>query len=339
MEIIGIIVEYNPFHKGHVNHIKEIKKKYPNSLIIAAMSGNIVQRGELSIFDKFERARTAINNGVDIVVEIPIFFSLNNANIFSHGGVKLLNDFNVQKIIFGSESNDIESLKKISKKMDDEKFKKDLNKEIVINHSLPRAFQKLIDKKIKSNDILGISYINEGSKINKNIEFETILRDNNNFKNASTIRKEIKINNDSEDSLSQGNFFLNEVFFDFFTSSIIGYKGNSDLINHSKKILTNKNPKNWNEFKDLAANKTYTKNRISREVMKLTLNLDFDLQEDYRLLAISKLGQEYLSKNNFNYSVKFKKKYKNTYKVASFINLKYKGYLEKEIKTKVILGN
>ncbi len=338
MKIIGIIVEYNPFHIGHINHINQIKEKYPNSVIIASMSGNIVQRGELAIFDKFERAKKAIENGVDIVVELPIFYSLNNANIFSFGSIELLNYFKVEKIIFGSEKNDINFLKNISDKMEDENYNKQLKKEIEKSHSLPRAFEKLHNEKIASNDILGITYIFEGKKINSKIELETIKRDNVKFKTASKIREEIRIDKSSSSSLINGEImFSNEDFFDFFTSSIISYKGDDDLINHSKKILTSKNPKSWNEFKAFAANKTYTKNRISREIMKLTLNLNFDEKKEYRILAISKEGQNYLSKNDFIYSSKFKKTHKNNFKIASFLNLKYEGYLEKEIKTKIII--
>src|SRR5699024_2023149 len=72
MKIIGIIAEYNPFHNGHLYQIEKVKEIYPESIIIVAMSGNFLQRGEPAIVDKWVRARQALLNGVDVVVEIPI---------------------------------------------------------------------------------------------------------------------------------------------------------------------------------------------------------------------------------------------------------------------------
>ena len=76
MNIIGIVTEYNPFHNGHLYQINKVKEMYPDSLIIIAMSGNYTERGEISIINKWDKARLALSYGVDIVLEIPFVFSI-----------------------------------------------------------------------------------------------------------------------------------------------------------------------------------------------------------------------------------------------------------------------
>ena len=90
MSSIGIIAEYNPFHNGHLYQIQKIKEKYPEATIIVAMSGNFTQRGEPMIIDKWERTKSAIENGVDLVVEIPYAFVTQSADYFSYAGITLL---------------------------------------------------------------------------------------------------------------------------------------------------------------------------------------------------------------------------------------------------------
>ena len=81
---IGIICEYNPFHYGHLHHLKEIKKMYPNSNIILVLSGWITERGDLSLIDKFKKTDIALKYGVDLVVELP-FKYIQSADYFAKG--------------------------------------------------------------------------------------------------------------------------------------------------------------------------------------------------------------------------------------------------------------
>jgi len=188
---IGIIAEFNPFHNGHNKLIKEIKLKNKNATIICAMSGNFVQRGEIAINDKWNRAKDAINAGVDLIIEIPPYFVLNNANIFAKKAVQILNSLDVSEIYFGSETMEINEIEKIANllitKNDElEKLKK-------IFHSLPKALENLTKTKIKSNDLLGICYVLEAKKLNLNIKFNRIKRIfNDEFTSASLLREKMK---------------------------------------------------------------------------------------------------------------------------------------------------
>lgn len=110
MHCMGVIAEYNPFHIGHAHQLKAIKARYPDALIIVAMSGSFVQRGEPALFDKFSRARWALLNGAHAVVELPSVYATANAERFAAGAVRLLAKLGVTTLAFGSENDDAESL-------------------------------------------------------------------------------------------------------------------------------------------------------------------------------------------------------------------------------------
>ncbi len=171
MKITGIVTEYNPFHNGHKYMIDEIKKTVKPDYIIAVMSGNFVQRGEPAIADKWTRAKTALLNGVDLVIELPVYFSVAPAEIFARGAIKLFCDTGiVDNICFGCEDNDIDTLKYISEKLFSEsdtlseKIKEYLNtgKSYALSRSM--AFKDIYGKDIseieKPNNILALEYLN-----------------------------------------------------------------------------------------------------------------------------------------------------------------------------------
>lgn len=112
MKISGIICEYNPFHNGHLYHIRETKKNGATH-IVAVMSGNFVQRGDVAVMDKLERAKLAVRSGADLVIELPVQYCLSSAENYAAGAVYLLDSLGaVEEISFGSECGDIEKLEK-----------------------------------------------------------------------------------------------------------------------------------------------------------------------------------------------------------------------------------
>ena len=90
MEKIGIIVEYNPLHNGHLLHFNKIKQKYPNSFIVSVMSSSITSRGDISIIDKFKKTYQALKMGIDLVIELPFVYACERADIFANNAVKIL---------------------------------------------------------------------------------------------------------------------------------------------------------------------------------------------------------------------------------------------------------
>ncbi len=112
MKVSGIICEYNPFHNGHLHHIRETRKN-GTTHIAAVMSGNFVQRGDVAYMDKLDRARLAVRSGADLVIELPVQYSLSSAEKFAEGAVYLLDSLGaVDELSFGSECGDTDRLLK-----------------------------------------------------------------------------------------------------------------------------------------------------------------------------------------------------------------------------------
>ena len=109
--IVGIIGEYNPFHNGHKYHLEESKRILHADYSVAIISGNFVQRGNVSVIGKWSKAEMALNNGVDLVLELPTIYSVSSAENFAYGAIKTLNALNiVDYVSFGSEIGNLETL-------------------------------------------------------------------------------------------------------------------------------------------------------------------------------------------------------------------------------------
>ena len=101
MKVLGITAEYNPFHNGHKYHIEKSREMTGADCVVAVMSGNFTQRGEAAILDKWERSRLAVDNGVDLVVELPFIYACSKAQSFAEGAVDILKGLGVHMISFG----------------------------------------------------------------------------------------------------------------------------------------------------------------------------------------------------------------------------------------------
>ena len=107
MKICAIICEYNPFHNGHLHHLKVARERSNADAIVCVMSGNFVQRGEAAIMDKYTRARHAVLAGADAVIELPAVFATSNAELFAKGAIHLISSIPaVQSLCFGAENAD-----------------------------------------------------------------------------------------------------------------------------------------------------------------------------------------------------------------------------------------
>ena len=118
MKTIGIIAEYNPFHKGHAHQLQELRRIYPDATLLVVMSGDFVQRGTPAIFSKFHRAQWAVMGGADIVFELPSMFAVSSAEYFASGGVRLLHALGCDSISFGASHTQVEDLVSVAKALD-----------------------------------------------------------------------------------------------------------------------------------------------------------------------------------------------------------------------------
>lgn len=163
----GIIAEYNPFHNGHKYQIDKIKNEL-NSPIICVMSGNFVQRGDIAIFDKWQRANMAIKGGASLVLELPTVFAVRSAEDFATGAVRLFGSLGiVNHLCFGAENANISLLTKIANAFHNEivlsEFHLNIKQGLPYALALSKAINNVleIDKSILSspNNILGIEYL------------------------------------------------------------------------------------------------------------------------------------------------------------------------------------
>ena len=127
MKIIGIICEYNPFHLGHLYQINEIKKLYNDCLIAIVIPSCFMQRGQVSIINKWDKTKIALEYGIDLVLELPFVYSTQAADIFASGALQILNAIKIDTLIFGSESNNVDSLKEMANyQLNNENYDKDV---------------------------------------------------------------------------------------------------------------------------------------------------------------------------------------------------------------------
>lgn len=187
METIGIICEYNPFHNGHIYHIQKCRELYKDALIVLVLNGYFLERGEISVLSKESKAKIALDNGIDLVIALPFFFGSQSADNFAKGAISILDLFGVQKIVFGSESNNIPYLKSIYES--NKVFAKQLEIKESLNkgNSYPKAMSVLNENPISSpNDLLGLAYIKAIEELNASITPISIKRTNSYHGKLST---------------------------------------------------------------------------------------------------------------------------------------------------------
>ena len=111
MKTVAIISEYNPFHSGHKYQIERIREEFgSDTAIVAVMSGNFTQRGEIAFFSKGARAKAAVLSGVNLVLELPFPFSSSSAEFFAKSGVRIADSIGADYLSFGSESGNLSEL-------------------------------------------------------------------------------------------------------------------------------------------------------------------------------------------------------------------------------------
>ncbi len=197
MKTLGIICEYNPFHLGHKYHIEKAKELTGADTVVAVMSGNFVQRGDIAIFDKELRAKAALLNGADLIIELPTLMALSGAERFCRSGVEILNALKfIDYMAFGAENDNIKTLYDIAKLLSCEslRFKETLLEYLRIGLPYAAAREKAVsdfipdtkDSLSTPNNILAIEYLKALIKTNSNITPVAIRRLGNGYNSAST---------------------------------------------------------------------------------------------------------------------------------------------------------
>lgn len=329
MNVCGIICEYNPFHNGHKFHIEQTRKLFGATHIVAVMSGNFVQRGDLAIIDKYKRTETALKNGVDLVIELPVQYSLASAEQFAQGAVYLLDKLGCVNILsFGSECGDIELLKETAKAVKEYQQSDELKKAIDKGLTYPLALKKIIEEKYSEslsdplnypNNTLAIEYINAIDKIGSSIEPVTLKRktalhdseilENTNIVSASQIRRLLFEKKDVS-SFTPYSDFSNIASLSNIENAVLSKLRtmNRDEIADAPNVLMGLENRIYDAVRDatsleelfeLIKNKRHTLSRIRRIVLSSFLGItknDLKIPPSYvKILGMNNNGKEILS--------------------------------------------
>lgn len=310
MKIIAIISEYNPFHLGHLNQINQIKKIFKNEeiYIISIMSGNFIQRGEPSIINKFKKCEMALNNGINLCLELPVHISLSSAEGFAYGAVKILNELKiVDYLCFGCEilnENKLNTLSDALLSLNKTNLKKYLDQGI----SYPKAIETFILENFKDeeltkfiqlpNNILAIEYVKALKLLKSNIKILPIKRIGGNynekhlnqeFSSATSIRNFLLNNEDIsilKSHVPEKNYELLKT--EFLNKNLVSKNQTFEYIKY--KLLTSKNIHKIEGVNEGLENKFYKEIYNSNSIDQLILNVK---SKRYTYTKISRILMKY----------------------------------------------
>ena len=325
MKIIGVIAEYNPFHLGHLYQINKIKEMYPESIIIAIVSTNFTQRGDISILNKWDKTKICLEHNIDIVLELPTLYATQSSDIFAESSLRILNHFKIDTLVFGSETNDIDTLYNLANtQLNNQEYENLVASYLSEGINYPTAMSKALNKLTninihKPNDLLGLSYIKEIIKNNYPITPVSIKRSNdyhgenieNNIISANLIRKLLQDNKDISSHVPNTttkylyhNISINNAF------TLLKYKIINEINNLDKYLTVDEGIENriikyinksnsWQELVMNIKTKRYTYNKINRMLIHILLGItkEDNTKEIYlRVLGFNQTGRTYLNK-------------------------------------------
>ena len=368
-KVVGIVCEYNPFHNGHLYQINKVKKKYKDSIIIACLSGTFTQRGELSVLNKWDKTKIALENGIDIVIELPYVYSTQSSDIFAKYSVSLLNKLYVDVLCFGSETENIDKIKEAAKyQVNDINFdiitKKYLSEGVSYPTALNKALEELCGITItEPNDLLALSYLKEIYRNGYFMDIYNIKRTSNyhdldsNAKvvSASNIRTRLlekknikdKVPNNVYELLKDKN--MESKYFEYLKYKILTEDNlekfvdvDEGLSTRIKKVINKSN--SLDELIKNIKTKRYTYNKISRMLNHIFCsftkeeNKKVKYLEYIRILGFTDKGKNYLNEIKSEINIPILNKYNTKYdalkiekRITDLYSFIYEDLSKKEI--------
>ena len=328
MKSVGIICEYNPFHNGHLYHLNKTKELYPDYILIVVLGGSFLQRGNLSILNKWDKTSIALHYGADLVIELPFPFASQSADIFARGAIQILTSLRVDSLVFGSEKGDVALLEKlVDCQLNNNDYERTVRKYLDEGINYPTALSKALNDLMKydikePNDLLGISYIKEIKKQKSNIKPFCIKRTNdyhsldlgNQISSATSIRKALAENKDIKSYVPDltyhyliKNLVVTDKYYDYLKYKILSSIDNlsiyqtvdEGLENRIKKYILTSN--NLDELIMNIKTKRYTYNKLNRMFTHILCNFTKEEAKTFsnikyiRVLGFNSKGQAYLN--------------------------------------------
>lgn len=361
MKVTGLIVEYNPFHNGHLYHINKAKEITNPDVMVAVTSGNFNQRGDVSIINKFEKTKAALDNGIDLVVELPYIYTTQNAYVFGNKTVEILDKLKCNDIVFGSETNNLDELKKYAELEVDVTRLKQLMHD---GNSYPKSYG-LLSSYLYANDMLAVTYL----KAIKDTSINPIAIQRTNdyhsedlsiISSATAIRKAIYEQKDISEAtpIIIDNPIFNEDLYPIIRNILFtrSAKELSEIFLVSEGIenLLKDNAvkyDDYNDFINACVSRRYTKSRIQRVLLQIINNItkkevdELPSMDYIRVLGFNSKGQQLIKqlKDEVNLVTQFKNiptKYKDiewkTSLVYSSLCKKPSDYIKQELKGPII---
>lgn len=293
MDAVGIVAEYNPFHAGHGYHIAQTRRLLGERPVVAVMSGNFVQRGECAVLDKWARARTALEGGVDLVLELPTVYALSSAECFARGAVGLLAATGVAGYLsFGSECGDVDALQRVAACLDSGAYRAGLRR--FLDEGMPfaacrqAAVRELSGEALagllsQPNNNLGIEYIRALNALGESIQPVTVPRAgaahdggaHPDYPSASHVRERIlsgELEADNPASLPTGERWVLSALRSMDEEAFAALPDCGEGL--SRRIYrASRQGRTLEEVYDLAKTKRYAHARIRRAVLWAALGL------------------------------------------------------------------
>ena len=328
----GIVAEYNPFHNGHLYQISEVGKNNPE-LVMTVVSGDFVQRGEFSFIDKWEKTETALNNGVDLVIELPLYYSIQNAEVFCREAVKILEYMEADTQVFGAETGNINKLNEIIQIQNTDSYVRLLKKYLKNGENYSVSHHKTLTEfgmgdAFLSNNILAMEYMKTISSKGFHIKPYIVERKNTgynetevkgNITSASNIRKMYRENTleESKSVLPEEVYniiknktaeedSIEERLYELFRYKILTCKREElEKIYDIREELLNRLvyqaacSDTYNSFLDNMKSRNFSVSRIKRSILNMLLDIkDEDIQDSepeyVRILGFNQRGREHL---------------------------------------------
>ncbi len=352
----GIVCEYNPFHNGHKYHLEKVKAQ-GTDITVCVMSGNLVQRGECAVTDKWQRAVCAVKGGADVVIDLPVPWAMASAENFARGSISLLSSFGIDMLSFGSETEDEKLLTSCREAQENEKVAALVKKYMAEGLSYPSALSEgigeVFGEKVKSalcapNSTLAAEYIRQLKVYSPQCSIFPVKRvhtdhdspeTEGNFASASKIRSII-----GEDVSSFVPVFTAEMLKENIEKGTVHSLGfaerailsslrempkeqyglyvtdESGLVSRIYESV--KNASDLTELYEKAKSKNYTHARIRREVMNLYLRIPKEICRKtppyIKILAVNDRGLSVLSKVKKNSALPIVTKHSDTAKLSEY---------------------
>ena len=333
-KVLGLILELNPFHNGHKYFIDEAIKKVNPDIVIAVTSGNYTMRGEVSVIDKFTKAKLLLEAGIDLVLELPFISAINSADLFALNSISILSKFKITDLAFGVELDNLDKLLKMKDIIDSDSYNNIIKEKLALGLSYSASSYKTLTELCKDdelinnftlpNNTLGIQYLRSLDKLNEKINIHLIKRISNNYydkeatssiSSATSLRVLLEENKSIEDFVPKFNEKINYINPKLIEGNLIfllRYKFATTNIDDLKNILgVNEGIENRinnfiyksTNYKELLENvqtKRYTANKIKRLFLHIIMNTNIKYQNNtnyyLRVLAASNPGLAYINK-------------------------------------------